>query len=360
MCFLPPSAQHLTKQPECRATGITMSTKQAKKSQRAASPITDNDTSPPIKLGISACLLGQSVRYNGGHQHDRFLTGTLGRYITYVPVCPEVECGLGVPREAMRLVGTADQPRLVTITTKKDYTGQMTSWALQRVRELETEELCGFIFKSKSPSSGMQRVKVYSDRNGIPAHNGVGLFARIVMEHFPLLPCEDEGRLHDPVLRENFIERIFVSRRWQTVLAGSGRTGDLVDFHTRHKLLILSHSPQHYREMGRLVAQANQLTTAEARSRYQTLLMEALALKSTAKKHVNVLHHMLGYFKQVLSPDEKQELLEIIEQFHREYIPLIVPITLMNHYVRKYGQAYLAQQYYLNPHPLELKLRTHV
>jgi uncharacterized protein YbgA (DUF1722 family)/uncharacterized protein YbbK (DUF523 family) len=305
-------------------------------------------------------LLGQNVRYDGGHQHDRFLTDTLGRFVTYVPVCPEVECGLSVPREAMRLVGKADSPRLVTIATKNDCTEQMTSWACKRVEELESEELCGFIFKSKSPSSGMQRVKVYSEQNGIPAHNGIGMFARAFMEHFPLLPCEEEGRLHDPGLRENFIERIFVYLRWRETLAIGRPAKAVVDFHTRHKLLILSHSTTHYREMGRLVAQGKALNTAEALERYQTLLMEALALRATVKKHVNVLQHMMGYFKKVLSPDEKKELLEIIENYHREQVPLIVPITLINHYVRKYGEDYLAGQYYLNPHPLELKLRNHV
>jgi uncharacterized protein YbgA (DUF1722 family)/uncharacterized protein YbbK (DUF523 family) len=316
------------------------------------------DNQSPIRLGISACLLGQNVRYDGGHQHDRFLTDTLGRYVTWVPVCPEVECGLPVPREAMRLVGTADSPRLVTISTKKDLTIQMQSWARKRVGELEAEDLCGFIFKSKSPSSGMERVKVYSEENGIPAHNGVGMFARAFMQHFPLLPCEEEGRLHDPILRENFIERIFVYRRWRETIAIGARAGALVDFHTRHKLLILSHSTTHYREMGRLVAQG--LRTAEVRDSYQSLLMEALALKPTVRKHVNVLQHMMGYFKTQLSPDEKKELLEIIEQYRSEYVPLIVPITLINHYVRKYSEPYLAGQYYLNPHPLELKLRNHV
>lgn len=318
------------------------------------------NNSTPIRIGISACLLGQNVRYDGGHQHDRFLTGTLGRFVTYVPVCPEVECGLLVPREAMRLVGTVDAPRLLTISTKKDITEQMQSWARKRVRELEAEDLCGFIFKSKSPSSGMERVKVYNEQSGVPMHNGVGMFARAFMEHFPLLPCEEEGRLHDPVLRENFIERIFVYRRWRELLAAGPHAGAIVDFHTRHKLLIMSHSTTHYREMGRLVAQGKAFKAAEARERYQALLMEALALKATVKKHVNVLQHMMGYFKKVLSADEKKELLEIIEQYHCEQVPLIVPVTLINHYVRKYGEAYLAGQYYLNPHPSELKLRNHV
>lgn len=313
-----------------------------------------------IKLGISACLLGQNVRYDGGHQHDRFLTDTLGHFVTYVPVCPEVECGLPVPREAMRLVGTADSPRLVTISTKKDISGQMTSWASSRVLELESEDLCGFIFKSKSPSSGMARVKVYNDQNGIPVHNGVGMFARAFMEHFSLLPCEEEGRLHDPGLRENFIERIFVYQRWREMIADDGLAGALVEFHTRHKLLIMSHSITHYREMGRLVAQGKALKTTEARVQYQTLLMQALALRATVKKHVNVLQHMMGYFKKVLSSDEKKELLKTIENYHHEQVPLIVPLTLINHYVRKYSEDYLAGQYYLNPHPLELKLRNHV
>jgi uncharacterized protein YbbK (DUF523 family) len=161
-----------------------------------------------IKLGISACLLGQNVRYDGGHQHDKLLTDTLGCFVTYVPVCPEVECGLSVPREAMRLVGTADSPRLVTITTKNDLTDQMTTWARKWVRELEDEGLCGFIFKSKSPSCGMRCVKLYSDLDAVPAHNGVGLFARAFKEHFPLLPCEEDECLQDPELREKFVKRV--------------------------------------------------------------------------------------------------------------------------------------------------------
>ena len=312
-----------------------------------------------IKLGISTCLLGENVRYDGGHKLDRFLTDTLGQYVEYIPVCPEVECGLPIPRESMHLEGDPESPRLVTLRTKQDMTERMVSWAKKRVVELEKEGLCGFIFKSDSPSSGMERVRVYNEK-GMPVKKGVGMFARIFMDHFLLLPVEDEGRLHDPKLRENFVERIFTLKRWREVLAQKESRGNLVDFHTQHKLLILSHSPKHYQVMGKLVAKAKEIVLKELYQQYQTILMEALQLKTTPKKNANVLMHMMGYFKEQLSSDEKQELLEVIDHYRQELIPLIVPITLINHYVRKYDQPYLKQQVYLNPHPLELQLRNHV
>jgi uncharacterized protein YbgA (DUF1722 family)/uncharacterized protein YbbK (DUF523 family) len=311
-----------------------------------------------IRLGISACLLGEKVRYDGGHQWDRFITDTLGRYVEFVPVCPEVESGLPVPREAMRLVGDPARPRLLTVRTGLDHTERLTSWAQGKVRELAGANLGGFIFKSKSPSSGLERVKVYVGE-GAPVRRGVGLFARLFLEHFPELPVTDEGRLHDPALRENFIERLFVWPRWQQARSGALSLDALVRFHTRHKLLILAHSPRHYRDLGRLVARAAEAPLTETYAGYQTRLMEALRLKATPPKHANVLQHLLGYFKKQLSGDEKQELLELIEAYRREYVPLIVPITLINHYVRKYRQPYLQEQHYLNPHPLELKLRHH-
>ena len=312
-----------------------------------------------IKLGISSCLLGNNVRYDGGHAWDRFLTDTLGQYVAYVPVCPEVECGFSIPREALRLVGSPDAPRLVTVKSGQDHTGRMLTWARGKVEELEKEQLCGFIFKSKSPSSGMERVKIY-DEHGVPAKKGVGLFARTFMEHFPLLPAEDEGRLHDPALRENFIERIFTCQRWREVVQQKKSIGALVAFHTRHKLLILSHSPKQYQAMGKLVAVAQKNALSSLYDQYQTMLMEALRIKASASKHSNVLQHMMGYFKAELSADEKQELLETIDRYRRGMLPLIVPVTLISHYVRKYDQPYLKDQYYLNPHPIELQLRNHV
>jgi uncharacterized protein YbgA (DUF1722 family)/uncharacterized protein YbbK (DUF523 family) len=312
-----------------------------------------------IRLGISTCLLGENVRYDGGHKLDRFLTETLGQYVEYVPVCPEVECGLGTPREALRLVGNPEAPRLVTTHTNQDLTDRMTQWAQKRVDELEKEGLYGFIFKSDSPSSGMERVRVYNER-GMPVKRGVGMFAKAFMDHFPLLPVEEEGRLHDPVLRENFIERIFTLKRWRETLAQKESRGSLVHFHTRHKLLILSHSTRHYQIMGKWVAQAKTIPLKELYQQYQILLMEALLFKTTPKKNSNVLQHMMGYFKEQLSSDEKQELIEVIDSYRQEYIPLVVPVTLIGHYVRKYNQPYLKEQVYLKPHPMELQLRNHV
>jgi uncharacterized protein YbgA (DUF1722 family)/uncharacterized protein YbbK (DUF523 family) len=312
-----------------------------------------------IKLGISACLLGKAVRYDGGHKLDRFLTDTLGKYVDYVPVCPEVECGMPVPREAMHLAGDPESPRLVTIKTNIDKTGQMISWAEERVNELEQEGLMGFIFKSDSPSSGMERVKVYGEKN-MATRNGVGMFARIFMQHFPLLPVEEEGRLHDPGLRENFIERVFALARWRELLTGNVSLGAVLEFHTKHKLLILAHSTRHYQELGRLLAGAKKITVQTLLNSYQMLFLEALKLRATPKKNANVLMHMAGYFKNQLSSGEKAELLEIIELYRKEMVPLIVPITLVSHYVRKYNQPYLGEQYYLRPHPIELQLRNHV
>jgi uncharacterized protein YbgA (DUF1722 family)/uncharacterized protein YbbK (DUF523 family) len=312
-----------------------------------------------IRLGISACLLGEKVRYDGGHKLDRFLRDTLGKYVEYIPVCPEVECGMAVPREAMRLEGTPESPRLITVRTRRDLTDQMLDWANERVRELEAEELCGFIFKSGSPSSGMERVRVYrADNSALKA--GAGLFASVFMKHFPRLPVEDEGRLHDPMLRENFIERIFVLKRWREMLRQGEKLNELVRFHSRHKLLIMAHSARHAGLTGKLAAGAKGRGLSSVFAEYERLLMDALKLKATVRKNTNVLQHMMGYFKKQLSGEEKKELIEVIEHYHDGDLPLIVPATLIGHYVRKYDQAYLKEQYYLNPHPLELRLRNHV
>ena len=312
-----------------------------------------------IKLGISACLMGEQVRWNGGHARDRYLTDILGEYAEYVPVCPEVECGMGVPRETLRLVGDPDNPNLVTSKTNIDHTHRMTEWARKRVEELEKENLGGFVFKKNSPSSGLFRVPVKNFK-GMPQKKGQGIFARVFTEHFPLVPVEEEGRLHDSKLRETFIEQIFTLMRWRKILIRKKSMGSLVDFHSRHKLLIMSHSPSHSKMMGKLVAEGKALPMKDLFTQYETLLIGALRLKTTLKKNINVLQHIMGYFKKQLSSDEKQELLEIIEQYRQEYVPLIVPVTLLNHYVRKYKQPYLAQQVYINPHPIALKLRNHV
>jgi len=310
-----------------------------------------------IKLGISSCLLGEHVRYDGGHKRDFYITEILGKFVEWVPVCPEVEYGLPIPREAMHLVGTPDAPRLVTRKTGVDHTEGMLTWTRKRLRELEREELCGFVFKSRSPSSGMRGVKVYGP-SGMPSHRGRGIFGGAFQDRFPLIPVEDDGRLNDPGLRENFVERVFAYKRWRD-FERDGSRGKLVSFHTEHKLMLLAHSPKHYRELGRLVAEAKKIAPAELHARYVATMMDALRLIATVKKNTNVLHHAMGYFKKVLSPDEKSELLEVIEHYHRGLVPLIVPITLVKHYVRKYDEPYLKKQYYLNPHPVELMLRNH-
>lgn len=309
------------------------------------------------RIGISSCLLGEMVRYNGTHKRDRFITDTLSQFIDIVGVCPEYECGMGVPRETIRLVGNPDNPRLLTTNTGRDLTDMMQKWIRIKLSELEKENLCGFIFKSKSPSSGMERVKVYNNHGGV-AGRAPGMFARAFMEHFPLLPCEDEGRLNDPDLRENFIERIFTLNRYRENVAGTGKAVALVKFHADHKYLLMSHSEKHCRAMGRLVAGGikggNKVFDI-----YEQQLLEAMKLKATVAKHINVLQHIMGYFKKHLTHDEKEELLETIGHYRNELMPLIVPVTLLNHYERKYRDEYLATQYYLHPHPVELKLRNH-
>ncbi|MBC8412523.1 DUF1722 domain-containing protein [bacterium] len=312
-----------------------------------------------IRLGISTCLLGEKVRYDGGHQHDRFLTGTLGKYVSWYAVCPEVECGLSVPREAMRLVGEPDSPRLITRTSGIDHTDKMGSWIPGKLKDLENQDLCGFIFKSKSPSSGYSGVKVYSS-SGQASKKGMGIFAAAFIDHFPLIPVEDDGRLHDPKIRENFIERVFVFRRWGAMLQENAGVKGLIEFHAAHKLLLMAHSQKHYTLLGKMVADAGKKMQTAFFNEYIITLMEALKLQATKKKNTNVLMHLAGYFKKYLSKNEKIELQEVIDRYYKGFIPLIVPITLINHYVCKYDDRYLKKQYYLNPHPAELMLRNHV
>lgn len=317
------------------------------------------DQNKSIRIGISSCLLGENVRYDGGHKLDRFLADTLGQYVEYVPVCPEVECGLGIPRESMHLAGDPENPRLVTTRTGVDLTDRMNGWAAKRVKELESEKLSGFIFKSRSPSSGMERVNVFSDK-GQPVKKGVGLFARAFMDHFPEIPVEEDGRLNDPGLRENFIEAIFALGRWRYLGEGKKTVGKLVKFHTDHKLLLLSHSRKHYTEMGRLVAAGKSLPPAKLYESYGGLLVQALKVKATRKKNTDVLMHAMGYFKKELSHEEKTELLEHLEMYRNGQVPLIVPLTLLKHYIMKYDKGYLKEQVYFHPHPLEVMLRNHV
>jgi uncharacterized protein YbgA (DUF1722 family)/uncharacterized protein YbbK (DUF523 family) len=312
-----------------------------------------------VKIGISSCLIGEKVRYDGSHKRDSYITDTLGQYFKWVTVCPEVEYGLPVPRKPMHLVGTVDSPRLVTIFTGVDHTEGMLKWAEKKLKNLENKNLCGFIFKSKSPSSGIGGVKIYSPSR-ILSQKGTGIFGGAFKRFFPIMPVIDDRSLHNPGFRENFIERVFIYKQWKDLLNKGGSIHDLITFHTEHKLLILSHSPKHYRALGHLVADAKKFKLEDLHSKYIELLTEGFRLLATVKKNRNVLMHIFGYFKKYLSYDDKSELLEVIENYHKGFVPLIVPITLIKHYVRKFDEPYLKKQYYLNPHPVEMMLRNHV
>ena len=313
----------------------------------------------PIRLGISRCLLGDQVRYDGGHKRDHFLSDVLGRYVEWVPVCPEVEAGLGTPREAMRLVGNPHHPRLMTITTKQDHTQALEAMIDERLDSLRTQDLSGFVFKRGSPSCGVERVRVYT-AHGMPSHSTTGIFAKAFMEQFPLIPVEEEGRLSDPALRENFIERVFCYRRFQDLVQNGITKQALIRFHTIHKYLLLAHSQQHYETMGRLVGQTERYRLKELTLKYGECFMSALTTKATVRKHVNVLQHIVGYFKSRLTTHEKAELLGVIADYHGGLTPLIVPLTLVKHYVHVFDVGYVRDQVYLNPHPKELMLRNHV
>jgi uncharacterized protein YbgA (DUF1722 family)/uncharacterized protein YbbK (DUF523 family) len=325
--------------------------------------------SKPIRIGISSCLLGQEVRFDGGHKRDPFLTDTLGAQVAWVAVCPEVEMGLGTPRETLRLVrssdarsGDASGPfRMVTTRTAVDHTDGMNRWSARRLEELARDEpdLCGYVLKKDSPSCGMERVKTYSDA-GMPERNGRGLYAAALMRRFPTLPVEEEGRLNDPRLRENFIERVFAYRRLKNLFQPGWSLGALVKFHTAHKMALLAHSTTRYNDLGRLVARGSGISKRGLRAEYETAFMATLQIVSTPRRHTNVLTHMMGHLKKQLDAESKRELLQSIDEYRTGLVPLVVPLTLLRHYVRLHDIAYLAGQTYLEPHPRELMLRNHV
>ena len=310
----------------------------------------------PIRIGISACLLGENVRYDGGNKLDRFLTQTFGQYFEWIPVCPEVEMGMGTPRPTMRLEQVQDEVWMIMPDNGRDLTVAMRKFARARLRQLAQENLSGYVLKSNSPSCGLLRVPVYGS-GGIPRRNGRGLFAKALSEKFPGLPIEEEGRLSDPRLRENWIERVFAYRRILALWGSRCTLQNLVTFHTTHKLVILAHSPKAYADLGRLVAGASDIARPELRQRYHSQFMNSLAIVATRGRHANVLQHMAGYFKKLLDEDSRRELSDVIDDYRRGELPVAVPLTLIRHYVRRFKIAYLAQQVYLNPHPKELALR---
>jgi uncharacterized protein YbgA (DUF1722 family)/uncharacterized protein YbbK (DUF523 family) len=321
--------------------------------------ITPAEPFTKIPIGISSCLLGEKVRFDGQHKHDPYLTETLGPYFEYVPVCPEVGCGLSVPRESMHLVGTPENNRLIGNKTGTDYTEQMLAFSDRTTEGLRGKNLHGFIFKAKSPSSGLFRVTLYTPDGNPTTQHTSGLFARAFTRAFPSLPCEEDGRLHDPALRENFIERVFALKRFRDEVAARPSVRLLQEFHASSKYLLMAHSPEGAQELGRLAAAAAPANLAETVSAYETRFLAAMAARATVGRHVNVLQHMQGYFSEQLTPAEREELGYVVDEYAREQVPLIVPVTLFRHYIYKYQSSYLMQQHYLYPHPAELKLRNH-
>jgi uncharacterized protein YbgA (DUF1722 family)/uncharacterized protein YbbK (DUF523 family) len=316
----------------------------------------DKPAFEPLRIGISACLLGQEVRYDGGHKRDPFLTETLGRYVEWVAVCPEVELGLGTPRETLRLEKHGNSTQLIMPKSGANHTEGMLGYAERRTEQLEKEDLDGYILKKDSPSCGMEKVRIY-DSKGSPSRTGRGLFAEILIKHFPHLPVEEEGRLHDPRLRENFISRMFAYQRWRNMLANGIDRARLMHFHQQHKFLLMAHEQRGTALLGRLLGKAG--ATSGNKQLAQTYLegfSQIMRRTPTVRGHTNVLQHIAGYVPDHLDPEDRQELAEMIQQYRRGLLPLIVPVTLLRHYVRKFEISYLEDQVYLSPHPHELML----
>ncbi len=314
-----------------------------------------------IRVGVSSCLLGRQVRFDGQHKRDGFVVDQLGPHVEWVPVCPEVEVGMGVPREPVRLLraGRAGEVRLAGVKSGEDWTGRMQRFAAARVRALDGEELAGFVLKSKSPSCGMARVKLYdADRpERVPEPTGVGLFAAALMARFPNLPVEEEGRLCDARLRENFVERLFGYARLRRLWRSRWTMGALIAFHTAHKMALLAHATEGYRALGRLLGEGKSLPRADLRERYEAGFMKTLARPTTPGRHANVLTHMLGHLTDDLDTGDRRELLDAIEAHRTGRLPLVVPLTLIAHHARRQGTRYLLDQTYLHPHADEVQLR---
>jgi uncharacterized protein YbgA (DUF1722 family)/uncharacterized protein YbbK (DUF523 family) len=314
----------------------------------------------PLRLGASACLLGDEVRFDGGHARDRFVTDTLGNWFEWVKVCPEAEVGMGTPRPAIRLVEQDGRERLIAPSTGEDFTDRMNAYTRARVDELRELDLDGFVLKKSSPSCGLERIRVYREDGHVLRKNESGLFARELSTRWPALPVEEEGRLNDARLRENFIERVFARNRWRTLVARGLTRRRLIEFHTAHKLLLLAHNEAAYRRLGKWVGSAGERPDEQLFGGYECGFQEALRTKATPRRHANVLYHALGYLKQQLSAGPKRELITAVEDYRQGLLPLVVPLSLLRYEIRHHGVDYLAGQLYFDPHPKELMLRNHV
>ena len=313
-----------------------------------------------IKIGVSSCLIGEKVRWNGDHKQNHFVREILANYFEYISVCPEMEVGMGVPRETVALYGNLEKSRMISKKTQTDWSKPMQYYIKDRISTLEYDNLCGYIFKSKSPSCGLGRVPVYAEFGSHRVRHGAGLFAKAFTNKFPLVPTEDEGRLNDPMIRENFIVKVFSFSRLKDLFKINFSIGKLVQFHTQQKFLLLAHSRKYYDELGQLVAKPKSLTKETLKEKYGKTFMKALSFKATPKKNTDVLLHMMGFLKKVLSKGEKEDILNTIHDYRKGLFPLIVPVTLIRHQANKHNIEYLKDQAYLNPHPKELMLRNHV
>jgi uncharacterized protein YbgA (DUF1722 family)/uncharacterized protein YbbK (DUF523 family) len=306
-----------------------------------------------IKVGISSCLLGHEVRFDGGHKRHSYIESTLGRYFDFIPFCPEVSIGMSIPREPIRLEIEDDTIRCVGVNNpEQDFTQQLKTSADQQKHW--QQDLCGYILKKDSPSCGMERVKLY--KNNMPERKGQGIYAAQMMQNFPQLPVEEEGRLGDARLRENFIQRVYILARWKNMLSEGLTAKSLTQFHAQHKLIIMSHNQNNVRSLGRLLADLNKDDLETIANQYISELMCSLKVIATPGNHVNVLQHIQGYLKKELDTDDKQELSESIARYGKGELPLIVPITLLKHHFRKCPDPYIDNSYYINPHPQELSL----
>ena len=315
--------------------------------------------STPIKIGISACVLGEQVRYNGCSEKDPYITEVLAKFVEFVPICPEVACGMGVPREEMRQVDCNGDIRLIGGESGEDWTDRMGTWSDRVLPGLNEEGLNGFILRSKSPTCALRKARIYMT-DGKPPRFGAGFFAERLHQAFPLLPLESNDRLYNPLIRENFIRRVFILKRWKDLLAKGMQIGNLVDFHNRHKMLIRAHDIRGYRQLGKLLGESTVFNTDEIFDTYGNMLFRSLTLKATPRKNADVLKHAAGFIKKDIDADDMQDLVTKINGYKNGKLPLAVPVTLINFFARKYDKPYLLQQYFFNPDEAELRLLNHI
>jgi len=311
-----------------------------------------------IPVGVSSCVLGNPVRYDGGNKHDKFVSQILSDYFTYQPICPEMAIGMGTPRPTIRLQQQNGRIRLRQSTQEAealDVTEKMQAFAEQTMATLDS--LCGYIVCAKSTSCGMERVPIYAENGQHVESKGSGLFTYHLMKTLPWLPVEESGRLHDTRLRENFINRVFALNDFNRSVLQSPSKQKLVQFHSRYKYLLMASSPRGLKDLGKLVANLNQSPIERFVLTYRQHFMSLLKQIATPRKHANVLMHLQGYFKRYLSREQKKRLAEIIHDYRQGLIPLPAVLTLLEHYQASYEDPYLAIQTYFSPAPKALALR---